>query len=75
MGEQLKVNNHLSFGVTSFYKKDKQWIIGVTLNKEQEVYSDNYDEAPYRVQNKYEFNLWLIFIGLHMSIRGRSKQI
>lgn len=75
MEEEIRVNKWLSFHLTTHYREWKQYIIGITLNKEEEEYSDNYDNAPHRVNNKYEFNLWLIFIGLHMSIRGKSKQI
>ena len=75
MGEQLKINNHLSFGMTTFYKGDKQFIIGITINKEEELHNTLYEITPHRVQNKYELNLWLVYIGLHITVRGKSKQI
>jgi hypothetical protein len=75
MGEQLKINKYLSFGITTHYREWNQYIIGFTINKEKVESSDDYDNAPHKIQNKYEFNLWLIFIGLHMSIRGKSKQL
>lgn len=58
----------IEFSKTNFYKQNNQWIIGVTTNKEVESYrnNDNY--------NKYEFNLWLGLIGLHMTIRKLIKE-
>jgi len=75
MGEQLKINNHLSFGITTHYREWKQYIIGITFNKEENEFSSDYDTAPHFIQNKYELNIWLVFVGLHMSIRGKSKEL
>ena len=45
----------LEFDKTNFYKKNNQWIIGITVNKEIESYrnGDNY--------KKYELNLWISY--------------
>ena len=57
----------LEFNKTNFYKKNNQWIIGITVNKEIESYrnGDNY--------KKYEFNFWVGLIGLHMTIRNKVR--
>jgi len=75
MGEQFKVNNHLSFGMTNFYKENKQWILGITVNKEEQSYASSslYKDIALK-SNKYEFNLWLLFIGLHMSVKGKKNK-
>jgi hypothetical protein len=55
----------IEFSKTDFYKNNHQWIIGATINKEIESYrnGENY--------NKYEFNLWLRLIGLHITFRKK----
>lgn len=57
----------LEFSKTGFYKKNNQWIIGITVNKEIESYrnGDNY--------KKYEFNFWVGLIGFHMTIRNKVR--
>jgi len=75
MGEQLKINKYLSFGMTNFYRENKQWILGITVNKEEQSFASSslYKDIAFK-SNKYEFNLWLLFIGLHMSIKGKSRR-
>ena len=57
----------IEFSKTDFYKKNNQWIVGLTVNKEIESYrnGDNY--------KKYELNLWIGLIGLHMTIRSKVR--
>ena len=73
MGEGFKVNKYLNFHMTTHYREWEQYIVGITVNKEKEEFSDDYDNAPHKMRNKYEFNLWLIFIGLHITIKGVDK--
>jgi hypothetical protein len=55
----------IEFNKTDFYKENNQWIIGLTVNKEIESYRNG------KNYNKYEFNLWLGLIGLHMIVRNK----
>ena len=57
----------LEFNKTNFYKKNNQWIIGVTVNKENECYR-NGDSCK-----KYELNFWLGLVGFHITVRNKVR--
>lgn len=59
----------IEFSKTNYYKGNNQWILGFTINKENEYYRnrDNY--------KKYEFNLWVGLIGVHITIRNKCKKV
>jgi len=65
----------IEFHKTNFYKENNQWIIGITINKEIETYNCNVDDygniTGGENYKKYEFNLWLGIVGLHMTIRKK----
>ena len=54
MGEQLKINKYLSFGMTNFYRENKQWILGITVNKEEQSFASSslYKDIAFK-SNKY----------------------
>lgn len=65
----------IEFQRSKFYEPNNQWIIGCTVNKEIETYNCNVDGNGNITggdnYNKYEFNIWLGLIGLHMTIRNK----
>jgi len=65
----------IEFHKTNFYKENNQCIIGITINKEIETYNCDVDDygniTGGENYNKYEFNLWLGIVGLHMTIRNK----
>lgn len=75
MEEYNNTIKNIEFHKTNFYKENNQWIVGITVNKEIETYNCNVDDygniTGGENYNKYEFNLWLGIVGLHMTIRKK----
>lgn len=69
MGEGFKITKNISFNFTNHYSEWKQFILGLTFNKEEQCIDIDMK------RNKYELNLWLVLIGLHIIFLGKSKEI
>lgn len=63
--------------ITDDYIVDEQFIFGFTINREVEHFGGyTWDDGPAMTRcNKYEVNLWLGIIGLHIIIHGRRRKL